>query len=147
MTTEYANPQVNQCGNIKVEGKEWRWIPGADPAIAASADGTIRPTFGQVTIVYDSRFGLYTPLAGTLAPVHLLVAAAWLPYPDHLSTFELTAFMHRLVVHKDGVNYHNDVENLAWADSPGEGHPALYEWLARQPRWITGADPNVTIYG
>jgi hypothetical protein len=134
-TTECTKALVGESGILKIESKEWRWVPGADPAVAAHSDGTIRPAFGQATIVHHPQFGLYTPLAGSLAPVHLLVAAAWLPYPDHLSAFELGTFMHRLVVHKDGVNYHNEAGNLDWSDSPGGCEPEFYEWLMREARW------------
>lgn len=134
MTIQYTSLQVNESDKIKdIREKNflWRPVPGTSQ-FQAHVDGTIWSTTGPAPIIQDSRFGLYTPLAGSYAPVHLLVAATWLPYPGHLSAFELTAYFHRLVVHRDGVNYHNEVENLAWADCPGDGDPDLYAWLMRQ---------------
>lgn len=136
MTTKYALAQVSDSAKIISSGEKylWRSVPGIG-GFQAHRDGTVKASFGSTLLTYDSRFGYYTPLAGTLAPVHLLVAASWLPYPNHLSAFEMSAYMHRLVIHKDGANYNNAVDNLAWADSPGEDAPGFYEWLMRQADW------------
>lgn len=140
MTTEYAKAQLRQYDIIELTGENWKPVPGLSPTIAASADGILNPSFGP-GIRYHPRYGLYVPVADervpsdVLMPVHLLVAAAWLSAPDHLSDFELRKFMHSLVVHKDGNKLNNRPENLAWSDCPGEGSEAFYRWLMKAPPW------------
>jgi hypothetical protein len=141
VTIEYANPQVTEYGTIEIEPENgWRWVPGITPGIAAHSDGTVRPTFGPALLHYNPHFGLYVPVADessaghVLMPVHLLIASAWLPEPN-LSWYELVQFMHTAVVHRDGDNINNQIGNLAWADCPGDGDPAFYRWLMKEPSW------------
>ncbi|HEU0189655.1 MAG TPA: hypothetical protein VFR17_00020 [Mycobacterium sp.] len=130
--TEYR--QKSDSAKLKVEGLNWKPVPGTGGRIAASSAGWVASPDHKLTVGYNYAVGFYTvlPEARKVAvPVHLLTAAAWLPHPE-LSWPDLAKLgLYRLVRHIDGNNTNNRVDNLAWA-GPVEDF-AFFEWLSRQP--------------
>lgn len=95
------------------EGEEWRTVEYIAPNIQVSSFGRLRELVSsdQVKLLHTYNNREYAVFSYKSKPylVHRLVADAFLPRNSHQS----------IVVHKNGINDDNRVENLEWASRAG----------------------------